>query len=175
MRTPASVAGHPIHPMLVTIPIGLWIFSFVCDLFHVFGSGTAEWRMVALYTMAGGTAGAVLAAIPGLLDLLSLPPSLKKTALAHMGINVSLVVLFGINLWLRSYLPVDNQTPVLLSAIGVALLAVSGWLGGKLVYVGGVAVSAAEITPRDAAPARDPSAHPDSSGRLQGPAVRGRP
>lgn len=32
MRTPANVARHPIHPMLVPIPIGLWIFSLVCDL-----------------------------------------------------------------------------------------------------------------------------------------------
>ena len=30
MRTPASIARHPIHPMLVPIPIGLWIFSLVC-------------------------------------------------------------------------------------------------------------------------------------------------
>jgi uncharacterized membrane protein len=29
MKTPASIAGHPIHPMLVAIPIGLWIFSLV--------------------------------------------------------------------------------------------------------------------------------------------------
>src|SRR6476661_3070123 len=26
MRTPANIAGHPIHPMLVPLPIGLWIF-----------------------------------------------------------------------------------------------------------------------------------------------------
>ncbi len=32
MRTPASIGGHPIHPMLVVFPIGLWIFSLVCDL-----------------------------------------------------------------------------------------------------------------------------------------------
>ena len=38
MRTPATIAGHPIHPMLVPIPIGLWIFSLVCDLIHAGGS-----------------------------------------------------------------------------------------------------------------------------------------
>lgn len=37
MKTPASIAGHPIHPMLVGIPIGLWLFSLVCDLVHVCG------------------------------------------------------------------------------------------------------------------------------------------
>jgi uncharacterized membrane protein len=30
--------------------------------------------------------------------------------------------------------------PILLSLIGVAMLGVSGWLGGELVYVHGVAV-----------------------------------
>jgi uncharacterized membrane protein len=32
MQTPASVARHPLHPMLVPIPIGLWIGSLACDL-----------------------------------------------------------------------------------------------------------------------------------------------
>ena len=47
MRTPASIAGHPIHPMLVPIPIGLWIFSLVCDLFHAGGSANPAWTTVA--------------------------------------------------------------------------------------------------------------------------------
>ena len=38
MRSKASLAGHPIHPMLVPLPIGLWIFSLVCDaVFHAKG------------------------------------------------------------------------------------------------------------------------------------------
>ncbi len=145
MRTPANIAGHPIHPMLVTLPIGLWVFSFVCDLFYVFGSGAAEWKTVALYTMAGGIVGALLAAVPGLIDLLSLPPEPRKTALIHMAINLTVVVLFAFNLWLRLSAP-DARPPVWLSAIAVGLLAISGWLGGKLVYLGGVAVSAPEDT-----------------------------
>jgi len=38
MRTPASIARHPIHPMLVPLPIGLWIFALVADLIHAGGS-----------------------------------------------------------------------------------------------------------------------------------------
>ena len=34
MRTPASINGHPVHPMLVTIPIGLWIFSLAADVIY---------------------------------------------------------------------------------------------------------------------------------------------
>ena len=55
MRTPASIAGHPIHPMLVPIPIGLWIFSLVCDLVHAGGSGNPAWAAgsAALEELAG--------------------------------------------------------------------------------------------------------------------------
>ena len=141
MRTPASISGHPIHPMLVTLPIGLWIFSLVCDLFFVFGAGAPVWNTVALYTMAGGIAGALLAAVPGFIDLLSLPHEPKKTALIHMAINLTVVVLYAVNLWLRISAPADLTGPIWLSAVSVGLLAISGWLGGHMVYLGGVAVS----------------------------------
>jgi hypothetical protein len=42
MRTPANIAKHPIHPMLIPMPIGLWIFSLVCDLIHAAGSAMAH-------------------------------------------------------------------------------------------------------------------------------------
>jgi uncharacterized membrane protein len=143
MRTPANIAGHPIHPMLITLPIGLWVFSFVCDLIFVFGSGAPVWSTVALYTMAGGIVGALLAAVPGLIDLLSLPPEPRKTALIHMAINLTIVVLYIINFWLRSRTPDNPGGSVWLSLLTIVLLLISGWLGGKLVYVLGVAVSSA--------------------------------
>ena len=34
------------------------------------------------------------------------------------------------------------DTPVVLSIVAIALLLVSGWLGGKMVYLGGAGVSA---------------------------------
>jgi len=141
MRTPANIAGHPIHPMLVTLPIGLFVFSFVCDLIYVFGSGNPTFAIVALYTMAGGIVGALAAAIFGFIDLMSLPPEPRKTGLAHMTINLVVVVLYVINCWLRSGTPESPGGYVWLSLIAIALLVVSGWLGGKMVYVYGVAVS----------------------------------
>lgn len=136
MKTPASIAGHPIHPMLVAIPIGLWIFSLVCDLAPLFGASGEPWATVAVYTMAGGIAGALLAAVPGLIDLLSLPSPIKRTALLHMAINLGVVALYAVNLWLR----LDGTMLVWLSVLGIGLLVVSGWLGGKMVYEHGVAV-----------------------------------
>jgi uncharacterized membrane protein len=126
--------------MLVPIPIGLWIFSLVCDLVHAGGSGNPAWATVAIYTMGGGIAGALLAALPGLIDLLSLPPGPRKTAIAHMTINLIVVALYALNLWLRLPAPENPGGLVWLSLLAIGLLVVSGWLGGKMVYVYGVAV-----------------------------------
>ena len=99
MKSAAHVGDHPIHPMLVPIPIGLWIFSFVADLFHVGGSANAAWPTVAFYCMGAGIVGALAAALPGLIDLLSLPAGPRSTAIKHMSINLTVVVLYVINFY----------------------------------------------------------------------------
>ncbi len=140
MASPASFRKHPIHPMLVVFPIGLWIFSFIMDLIYFFGNGSAVWNTVALYTMIGGIIGALGAAVPGYLDFRTLSGKPGQIATTHMEINLGLVVLFIINAALRfagvSVLP----GPIILSLIGVIGLGISGWLGGELVYVHGIAV-----------------------------------
>jgi uncharacterized membrane protein len=88
--------------------------------------------------MVGGVAGALLAAIPGLIDLLSLPKGIKRIGVMHMTINLIIVALFAANAWLRIHGRSENA--IWLSAIAIGLLAISGWLGGKMVYVHGVAV-----------------------------------
>ena len=139
MRTPANIARHPIHPMLVPIAIGLWIFSLVCDLVHRFGSTNPNWEVVAWYTLIGGILGALVAAVPGFIDMLSLPGHTKRIALIHMSINLTVVALYVVNAYLRKRHGVTDAT-IWLSVISVAMLGVSGWLGGKLVYEHGVAV-----------------------------------
>jgi uncharacterized membrane protein len=161
MASPASIAKHPIHPMLVTLPIGLWIFSLVSDVIYVMRWGGTVWNDVAYYTMAGGIAGALLAAVPGFVDLLSMKSGKVKTiGIWHMSINLLVVTLFAVNLWLRYQAAPGTASPIWLSVIGVVLLGVSGWLGGEMVYVHSVAVepqrntaapSSEESTPRRAA------------------------
>lgn len=141
MRTPASIAGHPIHPMIVPIPIGLWIFSLVCDLVYASGATSPAWTTVALYAMGGGIVGALVAALFGLVDLLSLPPGPKRTALIHMTMNLVIVALYAINFWLRLDAPNEPGNLVWLSLLSIGLLVISGWLGGKLVYELGVGVN----------------------------------
>jgi uncharacterized membrane protein len=153
MRTPAQVAKHPIHPMLVAIPIGLWVFSLVCDLVYFFSGGANEnWQIVALYTMVGGIIGALVAAVPGFIDMLSLPWGIKRVAIMHMSINLTVVALYVVNVWLRNR-GTESNTPLWLSVIAILLLVVSGWLGGKLVYVHGVAV---EMPPEPAGEPKRP-------------------
>ena len=141
MASPASIKGHPIHPMIVPLPIGLWIFSLACDLISTLGWGGAVWHDMAFYTMAGGIIGALLAAVPGLVDFLSLSnPTVKKLGATHLSLNLFIVGLFVLNLWLRTTNEPGALLPVALSVLAIVLLAISGWIGGEMVYVHGVAV-----------------------------------
>ena len=136
MSTPASVRNHPVHPMLIVFPIALWIFSLVCDAFFHLGSHDPFWKSVAFYTMAGGIVGALLAAIPGFIDYLSLTDhQVKKIATTHMVLNLFIVAMFLFNLGLRyNASPSSDLFAVALSVIAIGMMAVSGWLGGSLVY-----------------------------------------
>jgi uncharacterized membrane protein len=140
MRTPARIARHPIHPMLVPIPIGLWIFAFLCDLAFVFGVGASHWFTISFYAMVVGLIGALVAAIPGTIDMLSLRGAPKKIALVHMALNLTVVALFAVNLVLRINGAEVAGLPLALSVIAITLLAASGWLGGQMVYVHRVGV-----------------------------------
>ena len=44
MRTPEAIVKHPIHPMLIVFPIGLWIFSLACDLIRLAGARQTRGR-----------------------------------------------------------------------------------------------------------------------------------
>ena len=141
MRTPASIAGHPIHPMLVPIAIGGFVLSFAFDVCCMVTGNANLWATLAYYTMLGGIAGALVAALPGLVDLLSLSGPIKKTAITHMGINLTVVALYICNAWMRHGNVNDIKVPMILSLVGLGMLLVSGWLGGKMVFVGRVGVN----------------------------------
>jgi len=140
MCTPASIAKHPIHPMLVVLPMGLWVFSLFADLFFAAGRGDV-WEDVAFYTMGGGIAGALIAAVPGLIDFFSLKErGTRRLAIYHMIVNLAATAIFAVNLYLRFAQPQLGLVPVGLSIIGLVLIGSGGWFGGELVYVRGVGV-----------------------------------
>lgn len=142
MRTPASIAGHPIHPMIVPIAIGCFVFSFASDIICLATGHADPWNMLAYYTMIGGIIAALCAALPGLIDLLSLPAGYTRgVAIKHMSINLLVVVLWIVNAYLRHGNPQQLKLPMLLSLVAILLLLVSGWLGGKMVFEAGVGVN----------------------------------
>ena len=142
--TPASVDKHPLHPILVAFPIGLWMFSLVCDLMHRFGHDRM-WSLMAWYAMVAGQLGALAAALPGVIDFFAITdPRAGRVALLHLAINTGLILLFGVNAWVRTLLPLlppTSMVPLLLSVGGIAGLMVSGWLGAELVYVHRIGVA----------------------------------
>jgi uncharacterized membrane protein len=102
MRTPASIGGHPIHPMLIVFPVGLLLFSLVCDLLALSSSHPEDWTLVAFYSMVGGFIGALAAAIPGLIDLVSITDRrIERIAIMHMSLNLIAVALYAVNIWAR--------------------------------------------------------------------------
>lgn len=140
MSSPATIAKHPIHPMLVVFPIGLWVFSLVSDVIYLFDP-TPLWSELSFATIAGGLIGALAAAVTGFIDMLAIKDvRVGKIARDHMILNASAIVIFGLNLLLRISVEPGAPLPIILSFAGILVLAVSGWLGGELVYVHGVGV-----------------------------------
>jgi uncharacterized membrane protein len=139
--------------MLVPLAIGLWVFALVADVATSVG-GAPGWRAAAFYAIGAGVAGALLAAVPGLIDLVSLPPGRKRRlGVWHMLINLLAVAVFSLNFLLR-FRALDREGSLPLTVLGVVLIGISGWLGGELVYREGVGVHPA-ASPEEARPARD--------------------
>ena len=139
MTTRASIAGHPVHVMLVNIPIGLWVFSLICDFAYVV-TDDARWAVTAYFTLGGGVVGALAAAVPGLIDLLGLrDPRAVRVGMYHLVLNLGIVAVQAVNFWLRMEDGGDVAVlPRALSIVAVATLVISGWLGWHLVHVFGV-------------------------------------
>jgi nitrite reductase/ring-hydroxylating ferredoxin subunit/uncharacterized membrane protein len=137
MRSKASIQGHPIHPMLVGFPIALWVAGFIFDLIGSRGSNAGLWA-AGFYSVIGGCVGAVLSAAAGVIDFLyTVPPesSAKNRGLLHGGLNSFVLLLFiYVAYRLGSPSAAPDGATLLLMGIGVVILAVSGWLGGTLVY-----------------------------------------
>lgn len=155
MASPASMGRHPVHPMLIPFPIALWIFSLVADVIYLW-RGNAVWRdYVAFYTLLGGIIGAAAAAVPGLVDWLSIKDrEVKKIADWHARLNVIALLIFVADFYLRTtggarWVGGSLTIPVALSVLGIILITISGWLGGEMVYVHGVAVEPQQDAARE--------------------------
>lgn len=136
MQGKATIAGHPIHPVLVSFPIGFFGGAAVSDIITIW-AGPAFWPRMAVALIAFGVVAALIAAIFGFTDYFTAPMSAaaKKTATTHMVLNLTLVVLYAVAFLVRNGNPTSTLGYVL-SFVGLALLVASGWFGGHMVYVG---------------------------------------
>ncbi len=140
MKSRVAVSGHPIHPMLVTLPIGLLTGSVVADLGYIITGRDEMWSNIAFWTLIGGLVSAIPAALAGLGEyrMVARYTDAREMARWHMGINLAVVALFFVSLVLR----LDEVTlsggrfgaAFALSVVAVIGLAISGWLGGEMSY-----------------------------------------
>ncbi len=143
----AGPYGHPFHPILVTVPIGAWVASFVFDLASRFSGEPVVFAKGAFWLIGLGLAGAAAAAMLGFLDLFAIPTGTRvfRTGLFHMTLNLLVVAVYLTALLLRrGHLDQPGGVPaglIVLSGLALGVLGVSGWLGGQLAYRYGVRVA----------------------------------
>jgi len=142
-RSTASIAGHPIHPMIIPFPIAFFIGTFVCDLVYWQNSNSA-WAAATPWLLGAGLVMAALAAVMGLIDVFG-DQQIRQlsTVWWHASANVLVVLIEAANLMFRYQQGAGFIIPngLILSLVAVLLLSFSGWMGGKLVFYGRVGVA----------------------------------
>jgi uncharacterized membrane protein len=153
-----TLAGHPVHPMLVSFPVAFYTATFVGFVIFV-TTRDPFWFRAAYVANVAGVAMALMAAIPGFVDWWKGIPDgsrAKADGITHMLLNVSALLLFVVNLvasaigWNE---PVPNAVPALvLSFLGVLLTVCAGWFGWRMVQTHHVGVQMPPVTPVDHRP-----------------------
>jgi uncharacterized membrane protein len=160
MESRAKLAGHAIHPMLITLPLGLLGTAVIFDIIRTI-TDEADLAVASFYMLAAGIIGGLLAAVFGLVDWLAIPAGTraKRIGLWHGVGNVVVVALFAVSWLLRR--GQDDYAPSVLALwlgiVAVLLALATAWAGGELVERLGVGV--------------DGGANLDAPSSLAGPAT----
>src|SRR3712207_313557 len=96
MESKAKLFGHPIHPMLIPFPIGLFGMAVVFDLITLITGRETPGEAAHLMIAAGVVTGLV-AAVFGAIDWPAIPSGTraKRIGTTHGLGNVVIVVLFS--------------------------------------------------------------------------------
>ena len=138
----AQIARHPIHRMLVPVPIVCFVGALVTDIAYA-ASGHMMWSDFSSWLILIGLIFGVLAGIAGLTDFLgNRLVRAQRLAWPHMLGNILVLVLAFFNLLVHSRDAWTSVVPIglILSIITVLILPVTGWLGWSMVYRYGVGV-----------------------------------
>jgi uncharacterized membrane protein/nitrite reductase/ring-hydroxylating ferredoxin subunit len=134
MKSTANIKGHPIHPILVGFPIAFFTSTLIFDALGFINADSSFW-LTGKYLEIAGIISAVITAIPGAIDyFFTVPPksSASSRGAKHGLLNVGLLLIYVITYFIRR-----NDASILiilLEAVGVIMLVISGWLGGTLIY-----------------------------------------
>lgn len=164
-KTTARIAGHPVHPMLVPLPIGCWVATLICDL--VFWRTASEgWAVAAMWLLGAGLVTAVLAALAGLADFagdrrIRQIPDAWQHAIGNVIAVVLALASFGLR-WRYGASAAVMPWGLVLSVAVAGILLFTGWKGGELVFRHGVGVA---DEPADIA-ARPREVRPHEGGRI---------
>lgn len=134
MEPRARVLGHPVHQILIVFPLGLLATSFFFDLAWM-AWGREQLAIVAWWMIFAGVAGGLIAAIFGLIDWLAIPRGTRarRVGALHGGGMGIVALLYAASWFLRRDVPGHpDAAAILLSALGVLLIVITGWLGGEL-------------------------------------------
>ena len=74
MRSKFAIMGHPLHPMLVTLPIGLFLWAFVADIVYIARDHEHMWYSIAFWSGIAAWVTALVAALPAS-EITSRPPA----------------------------------------------------------------------------------------------------
>lgn len=122
--------GHPLHPVVVALPIGSWTATLALDALEVLGK--KEMAAGADATVAVGLLGALSSAASGLTQWQYTVDTPRRVGLLHGLVNVSATTLYAISLMAR--LRGARRTGRLTALLGYGLVTLGGYLGGDLSY-----------------------------------------
>jgi uncharacterized membrane protein len=140
VRSTASIGGHPLHPLAVTVPVGLFVATTAADMFHA-ATHDAFFSRMARWLLGGAVASGAFAGLFGATDFLTISKARGPMGIAHATGNIAILGLSAASLAVRR--GSRRDTPMLamvLSAIAASMLMVTGWLGGELSYRKGIGV-----------------------------------
>ena len=138
---------HPLHPIIVHVPMAMWPGALIFDLLSQWQIGGNATVRLSFYAIIFGLVASLLAVPTGLLDWTGIKKEKPawKIGLYHMSLNLIVALLFAINLGLRLHTFREatkvEGAPMPLSAIGTLLLVASAYLGGMMVYEYGISVA----------------------------------
>jgi len=135
-RTTAHIAGHPIHPMLVPFPIVCFVGTLATDIAYA-QTANMQWANMSAWLLTAGLIMSVFVAIAGAADFLGdRRIRMLRPAWIHGLGNVLALGLSIVNVFVHSRDAYTSVVPtgLILSAVVVLILIVTGWNGWSMVY-----------------------------------------